>query len=240
MATRRGLLQGAVAFGGAWALMARPWNWLRDAPLEFAALDGLEPFRRVGSPGDLSGGGNLQAGVLVGISAPEPTDEALENRVRRDLRDLILRNWSGGGLEPVPVTYFTDIQCPVCRVLETRLPLLDGIYLTTREFPVFGEASERAARAILAAAEQGEGEELRRRFHRAPVFRTRAGLEAAIVGTSLDPDTFFAAMEGADVTARLAEDRAIARIFRIPGTPALTIGRSLLVGLPPSQPCKQC
>lgn len=231
MATRRGLLKGAVILGGAWLIMARPWTWVLRPALEVADIEGLAPFQRLEGAQRVSGGGASGA-VLIGLDAPDPVDPELDARLRRDLATVVVGEWSVGDAGPVPVTYFTDIRCPICRVLEGRLAGLDGITMRTREFPVFGESSERAARAVLAASLQGQGEVLRQRLHRAPPVITRATIEGAVSGITLDEGRFFSEMEGADVTARLAEDVALARIFRLPGTPALIIGHTLVIGAP--------
>lgn len=232
MATRRGILRASVLLGGAWVVMARPWNWVLSPALETVPLDGLAPFRTLAEGQQVSVGGASDP-LLLGLDTPERTDPALDARLRRDLMQVLNGDWTPGDAGPVPVTYFTDIRCPICRVLERRLALLDGIDLTTREYPIFGPISELAARAVLAAAAQGQGEALRTRLHRVPATITRATLEAAISDLPLDPGQFFAAIEGPEVAARLAEDRALARIFQLPGTPALIVGRTLVVGAAP-------
>lgn len=228
--TRRGLLKGGVIFGGAFLLMARPWTWGRAGDIRTEPMAEIAPFRRLlrDTPAYSGGAG---AAVMVGLEAPEPVDPALEARLRGDLTGTLWGDWEGTG--PVPVTYFTDIRCPICRPLEARLHSLEGIALTTREFPIFGEASEVAAQAVITAEQQGLGEAMRRRLHRASLGVAQTSLAQLAERIGADPDQFSSDFNGNAVTARLQEDRALARIFRLPGTPGMVIGRTRVVGAPP-------
>ena len=228
---RRGLLKGALFFGGAWAIMARPWNWFLPPRLEFEPFEAVPPFRQLANAGQVTAVGATDA-VLVGIDhGSEPQDPALDNHVRQNVEDLILGGWQTG--HPVPVTYFTDIRCPICRVLEPRLAALEGISLTTREFPLFGAISEQAARAIIAAARQGMAEAMRRRLQRSSFGIGPDTLMALAESIGLDGLRFAGDLDSAEVRGQLAEDQALARLFRMPGTPALIVGRTRVVGALP-------
>jgi protein-disulfide isomerase len=225
---RRGLVKGALIFGGAWAIVARPWTWGRTPALAFAPFDPVPGFRRLTLGGEVTGGGAGGA-VLLGLDAPPARDAAVEARVRAEASALLLSGWTGGA--PVPVTYFTDIRCPLCRMLEPRLQALEGITLTTREYPLFGAASDLAARAVLAAGRQGAAEAMRQRLQRAQSVTAAEALRPLAEALGLDGAQFRADLHGAGVAAQLAEDRALAGLFQLPGTPSLVIGRTRIVGL---------
>ncbi len=229
MASRRKVLKGVLFLGAAWAIVARPWTWVMAPDLTYQEIEGLAPFRSLATGGEVSGGGDPSAAIFAGLNDRAATDPVLEQSLRDSLTEVLWGDWDGTG--PVPVTYFTDINCPICRVLERRLAVLDGIALTTREYPIFGETSEQAARAILAAGRQGAAEAMRHRLQRAPMAATDAIVEGAARSLSLDLDQFAADLAGPQVAARLAEDRALAGIFQLPGTPALVVGRTRIVGL---------
>lgn len=230
--TRRGLLKGGLVLAAASALMARPWTWGRGTDIVTEPLDGLAPFRTlIRDQASFSGGSGATGAVLVGLDAAVPVDPALDARLRADLTDILWGDWDGS--VPVPVTYFTDIRCPICRPLEERLQSLDGIALTPREYPVFGEASGLAARAIVTAQQQDRGEALRRRLQRSAFVLDRTALFQLAEGADIDMDQFATEFDGPTVTLRLQEDLALARIFRLPGTPAMIIGRTRVVGAPP-------
>lgn len=180
----------------------------------------------------MSGGGAVDA-VFAGLTVREAVDPVLDARLRGDLPAALWGDWDGTG--PVPVTYFTDIRCPICRVLEARLPQLAGIQLTTREFPVFGEVSEHAARAIVTAQRQGQGEAMRQRLHRGAGALSGEAPVSLAEGLGLDGAQFARDYNGLEVSARLEEDRALARILRLPGTPILVIGRTRITGLAPTE-----
>ncbi|MEJ6388674.1 DsbA family protein [Gymnodinialimonas ulvae] len=232
---RRGLVKGALILGGAWAIVARPWNWGRAPELEFEPFDPVPGFRRLSLGGQVTGGGLTGGGaggaVLLGLDASPARDAAVEARVRAEVEPLLWSGWTGGA--PVPVTYFTDIRCPLCRLLEPRLATLEGITLTTREYPLFGAASELAARAVLAAGRQGAAEAMRERLHRTRAVSGADALGPLAEGLGLDGGQFRADLDGAEVAARLAEDRALAGLFGLPGTPSLIIGRTRVVGVQP-------
>ena len=228
---RRGVLKGSVLLTGAWAIVARPWTW-GDAPdVSFSDMPELPPFRRlaVGStPPTVSG---LNA-ALVGIPS---VDQDPLPEIEIDATELLLNPWEPGGA--VPATYFTDIRCPICPEFEARVERLSQthpIELRTREFPIFGPASELAARSILAASEQQMGEAMRQRLRRsAPLSTDDAALQIAATVSGLDAEAFAEAFGSERITRALAIDRTLARTLRLPGTPALVLGRTVIVGLQP-------
>jgi protein-disulfide isomerase len=156
--------------------------------------------------------------------------------LRADICGALGLSWSAD--EPLPVTYFTDIRCPSCRQLEARLAALAAdpatrMRLTTREFPVFGPRSEAAARAIVAAAPFGAAERFRARLRTRPAPADRPGLRALAGSLGVDPDAYLASWQDPATLARLAEDRALARLIGLPGTPGLVVGRTVTVGVQP-------
>jgi predicted DsbA family dithiol-disulfide isomerase len=236
-ATRRDLLRIGAILGVAGIVMARPWQGLRAPDLHFEEIADLPPLRRLTTPGEVSGG-SASGAVLIGLPPRDP-DEALtqeeRDRLRREICAVLGLSWTPGG--PVPVTYFTDINCPSCRRLEADLAAISGepgpgIDLSTREFPVFGSRSEAAARAIRAADGQGGAEEMRRhlRTRRAP--DTAEGVARLGEALGLDGAALATAWRSAAVAESLRKDRGLARLLGIPGTPGLVVGRSLVVGAP--------
>jgi predicted DsbA family dithiol-disulfide isomerase len=234
---RRGLLRliGFGAFAG--LVVLRPWDRWRQPEIVFEPIDGLPPFRRLSGSGTVSGGAAVDP-MFVGLEAGSRPEEeaALMAEVRLTLCARTIGEWQPAS--PVPVTYFTDLRCPNCITVERHLDAIladpaPPIHLTTREFPVFGPVSEEAARAILAAGRQDGAEAMRARLRRsAPPRSTAAWLDHA-TAIGLDPARFRLDFESADVARQLAEDRAAARLLGVPGTPALLIGRTLVIGVQP-------
>jgi protein-disulfide isomerase len=140
--------------------------------------------------------------------------------------------------EIVPIAYFSEFRCPYCRALERDLDTLlaeDPAFfrLIQHELPIFGPASELAARASVAAARQGKQQELRRRFMRTPLVAEPASVLRVATDIGLDVDQLTRDMASPEVQAELDRTRALADIFGFIGTPGLVIGRTVLNGAIP-------
>lgn len=138
----------------------------------------------------------------------------------------------------MPIAYFSEFRCPYCRALEQDLDTLVADYPTSfrlvqHELPIFGPASELAARASVAAARQGKQQELRRRFMRTPLVAEEASVLRVATTISLDVDQLARDMASPEVQADLDRTRALADVFGFVGTPGLVIGRTVLNGAIP-------
>jgi protein-disulfide isomerase len=78
------------------------------------------------------------------------------------------------GNASLTVVMFTDYQCPGCRTADPALQAAvarDGnVRVVYRDWPIFGERSERAAKVALAAHRQGIYPVLHHRLMRSPSF----------------------------------------------------------------------
>ncbi|WP_405606890.1 DsbA family protein [Streptomyces sp. NBC_01511] len=94
-----------------------------------------------------------------GTAAPAPADESLLALARRDSSDALA---VGRADAPVVMIEYSDFQCPFCGQFarETKPELLRSyvdkgiLRIEWRNFPVFGEESQRAALAGWAAGRQ--------------------------------------------------------------------------------------
>lgn len=97
--------------------------------------------------------------VVTGTAAPSPADESLLALARRDPSDALA---VGRADAPVVMIEYSDFQCPFCAQFarKTEPELLRSyvdkgiLRIEWRNFPVFGEESERAALAGWAAGRQ--------------------------------------------------------------------------------------
>ena len=214
--SRRGLLLGLAG------LSAVAWGWqrfgVREAALKFQPIPDL-PGWRLAETGAVSGGGATDA-VFLGIGdetskplAPEILCETLYSR-------------PGPG---VAVAVFTDINCPNCRSLEAKLAArTDGLTLTWLQLPRLGPGSVVAARVAVAAsllggvppsppgALRGTGVASLVRFHAA---RAR-----------IAPEALEAEVDSLRVTEILEIHAGAAETLGVWGTPAMTIGKTLVMG----------
>ncbi|MGC8203726.1 DsbA family protein [Aliiroseovarius sp. PTFE2010] len=130
----------------------------------------------------------------------------------------------------VPVAYFLDYNCPYCRELSRILAQTDGITLRRHWLSGLGSSSLTAARAAVAAESLGVGDAMYARLSRSVVVANAGYLRALAEGIGIDPDQLIAAMTSPQTDAALENSAALARRFALPGTPALVVGRTLVVG----------
>ena len=111
-----------------------------------------------GPPQDTMTQGTEQPDAPEGGAEPEQSD--MSDIERRDPQDLLA---VGPADAPVAIVMFSDAQCPFCatwqdQTLPTMMEYVESgdLRIEWRDVNVFGEASERAARATYAAAMQGE------------------------------------------------------------------------------------
>ena len=136
----------------------------------------------------------------------------------------------------VTVMVFTDYQCPICRAhepaLQAALARDHGLRVVYKDWPIFGEASQQAARLALAADRQGKY----RALHDALMHTSRrldpeglraTAAEAGIDWTRLQADL---AAHTAEFDAQLARHAGEAWSLGIEGTPAYLVGLRLYKG----------
>lgn len=217
---RRDLLFLGGLIGAAYGLN---W-WLQRPSFEFHDMATPDGFRRV-SLGAVSGTGS----VLVGLDVPDP---ALTTRVRA-LDDICGTLFYKTARNTVPVAMFTDVQCPYCRVLEPELQAFeDGgdITISWHDPALLGPTSEAAARAIIAARNQGAEKAMRRRITRGRFVPTPGFMRSVAAELGLNAEQLIADQTTVETDDAILTAKALAQIFGIPGTPALVIGRTLVIG----------
>lgn len=226
---RRALLAGAVAAGaGVW------WGWPAVAPLfvgefDFEPLDDPAGFRRLAG-GDVSGGFDPFVGIGESDAAASSATTA---GVRADICGGLFGGRPPAGV--VPVASFSDYNCPFCKVLTKKLAAMEAgsggaVRVTWHEWPLLGDASVAAARAALAADMQGAYAAFHERLMRSRFIASPEYLEKLAGDLGIDPVRFVADAAGSDVAHRLETSAALAAAFGFRGTPALVVGRTVLVG----------
>lgn len=232
MATRRDLLVGgsiAVAgyFGLRFGLPAM--LGLAEPQFEFQPIDGVDGFRRLPA-GQLSGAG----AVFAGLSTPDPRVQAAMPAVAADpCAALHGPDPIPGGI--VPVASFSDYNCPYCRILTPRLARMEadpdvGIQVSWHELPLLGESSILGARAAIAAKRQGNylgfhERVMATRFEPTPDYVAEV---ADLVG--LQSGLLLFEMNGDAVLDEIARSEALGKLLGLIGTPALVVGRTVVLG----------
>lgn len=223
--SRRNLLIGVGA------LAAIAWGWQRfgvgTPALEFEPLPGLEGWRQTQSGGITAPGGNATSAVLAGID-----DNVVKPLSPAGLCPALYQNRTGG----VPIAVFTDFYCPNCRKLDAHLVTRTDIAITWHQLPLLGPSSELVARALMAADRQNGYREMYEQLLARPFRPTLQGFLEAAINAGLNAELLGHEMYRSPVANRMAESRAAAETLRVWGTPALAIGRTLVMGaLDPAQ-----
>ena len=226
---RRLLILGAA--GAAAIALARGAPWVLDqaaGELGFTPVEDPPGFRRLTLTGSTSGAFDPFAGITgAGEDAGRP-QEILDGRLCEAL-------FGQPKFESrvVPIAFFSDYNCPNCELLSEDLLAMEaeaGIHLRRHEWPILGHASETSARAAIAAGRQGAQRAFNRRLQRTAFEPTPDYLKELARSASIDPDRLLADMASDEVTHELHTSAALVRRFAFPGTPALVVGRTIVVG----------
>lgn len=172
------------------------------------------------------------ASPALGQSAdrPNPMPEELREALERDRNGIVLGNPNGD----VTLTEFFDYNCPFCKKIVPAMQRLIGsdprLRVVFREWPVFGEGSDFAARAALAALDQGKYWQvhtglmaMKDRAAEASVMRVvrRVGLDEAKLREDMYSDR---------VEDHIARSFMLAEHMSLIGTPTLIAGDEALFG----------
>ena len=230
---RRSLMAATAAAVGLGTL-GFGWQRWQATRLSFSPLEDPAGFRRLDGPGSgVLGGFDPLAGIALGLGDAPQAPPALP------IGDLCTALFgpqeTGGGA--VPVASFSDYRCPYCRILTPRLAQLEAdgrVAVRWHEWPLLGSVSEVAARAALAASLQDAYAAFHARLMGSPFVPTEAYLLELAQRNGLDGPRLVADMASPEVARDIDVAKALARRFGCPGTPALVVGRTVVVGaIPP-------
>ena len=207
--------------------------WVLDqatAELGFTPVDDPLGFRRLTLVGSTSGALDPFAGISGNAEDAEPGAALLDG-------DLCNALFGQSEFERgvVPIAFFSDYNCPNCELLSDNLLAINAeggsrIHLRRHEWPILGRSSETSARAAIAAGRQGARHEFSRRLQGTAFEPTREYLKELAVSAGIDPARLFADMASDEVTRELHISAALVRRLAFPGTPALVVGRTIVVG----------
>lgn len=225
--SRRGLLLGGLALAGAYAGLraGMPALGERLEPLTFEPIADPPGFRRMAGGATSGAAFDPLVGLDGGVDeAPPPAPPP---------GDLCTALFGEAGPGDVPIAYFSDHACTYCRVLGPRLAARArdaAVSVAWHELPLLGPGSVLAARATIAAGAQGGRDELRAALGAERGALAPARLDALARDLELDPARLRADMTAPATDRALGRSRALAELFGIRGTPALVVGRTLVVG----------
>lgn len=178
--------------------------------------------------------------LLIGLAAfaatpvlaqrANPMPDALRKALERDPNAPVLGNPQGD----ITLTQFFDYNCGFCRKMMPTMQRLIGadpeLRVVYREWPVFGEGSDFAARAALASLEQGKYWQmhaglmgLRGKAEEASVLRVAREL-------GLDEARLRRDMGAARVVDHIDSSHALGDHMGLMGTPTFIAGDEALFG----------
>ncbi|MDA7948597.1 MAG: DsbA family protein [Hyphomicrobiaceae bacterium] len=183
--------------------------------------------------------------ILVQMSAALEQHQAQEREkliqtAISDNADMIFRD--NYGLEAgdpegdVTIVEFSDYNCPYCkRAFESLTKLLDSdkkVRVILKEFPIFGERSEGAARVAIAAKNQGKYFEV----HTALLENRGQNNEQTALKLAerlgLDMEKLRADMNSDETKKIIRETRELGNKLGIQGTPFYLVGDRSIPGAP--------
>ncbi|MFC5070060.1 DsbA family protein [Kitasatospora cinereorecta] len=190
-------------------------------------------------------GGDIpaQAGGTTG-QEPAPRDSGLLALARRDAEDPLA---VGRADAPVVLIEYADFQCPFCgKFARDTEPELIRSYVDKgilriewRNFPVFGQESEQAARAAWAAGQQQKFWQ----FHEEAYSKTRERNQGAFAEDELvamaraagiaDIDRFLDDMRSDRAKTAVQRDQAEGYQLGVTSTPAFLINDKPILGAQP-------
>ncbi|MCH8571534.1 thioredoxin domain-containing protein [Nesterenkonia sp. AY15] len=212
------------------------WQSIGDDTPE-STQDGMEQ-------GGVEGESQGQGPVAVPEEGAQPEQSDMSDIERRDPEDLLA---VGPADAPVAIVMFTDAQCPFCaawhdQTLPTMMEYVEegDLRIEWRDVNVFGEASERAARATYAAAMQdafteyhgllfADGETLPESG------LTDEGLLDLAEQAGLDTAQFQEDMNSPEVTEQIAANAQEGLDIGAYSTPAFIVAGEPIIGAQPTE-----
>src|SRR5699024_10763831 len=201
-------------------------------------LIGIVIVNQGGSDADAQG----QSSSSQGGSAQEDTDLTFVEH-----RDADEHNAIGDVDAPVALVMYSDYQCPYCATWnEDTLPAMmdyvdsGDLRIEMRDLAVFGEESERAARAVFAAGEQDEYWDYHNALFEGGEHRPKSELDDdSLVSLGeelgLDPKQFKQDMNSTEAHEEFEEVSSEGQSIGVSSTPAFIIGGQPLLGAQPTQ-----
>ena len=174
-------------------------------------------------------------GPLVGLESgyAEQDREPIADPCKALFSDAADPTVGPAGAE-VTIVEFFDYQCPYCRVVSEFLGEVQAsdprVRIVFKEWPIFGSGSEFAARAALAAAQQGQY----LRFHET-LMRTRGIPNEALIRyaaskVAIDPGRLLVDLKSTKFDDVIRRNSQLAKQLGLIGTPSFVVGRTIVEG----------
>jgi protein-disulfide isomerase len=134
----------------------------------------------------------------------------------------------------VTVVEFMDYNCGWCKKSVKELQSLvatdKNVRVVLKEFPIFGDGSEYAARAALASVKQGKYWELHQAMFASEGKITPEVVDQIAQEHGLDVAKMKIDMKASDIDAAVKKNQALAQSLALTGTPAFIVDDKLIPG----------
>lgn len=134
----------------------------------------------------------------------------------------------------VTVVEFMDYNCGWCKKSVKEMQALvatdKNVRVVMKEFPIFGEGSEYAARAALASVKQGKYWELHQAMFASEGKVTPEVVDQIAQELGLDVAKMKIDMKVADIDATIRKNQALAQSLALTGTPGFIIDDKVIPG----------
>ena len=164
-------------------------------------------------------------------AAAKASTDALKKyraQVERDPRDIVIHPDG-----KVTVTEFFDYRCGYCKLAAPEvLKLIDqnpDIRFVFKQFPIFGEVSDTAAKVALTPQGKAKAYDLYRSWMSEKALDDQL-LDKDLTAAGIDPAQARKAAEDPAIERQILDTRALATSLKIEGTPAFIVGDTLIPG----------
>lgn len=173
--------------------------------------------------------GKLQQTRMLEQARARASDiERYREQLERDPRDFVV-NPNGA----FTLVQFFDYRCGYCKVVAPEILKLarenPDVRVVFKEFPIFGAASDSAARIALTPQVKAKGVDLHQAMM-ADRGLDEAALDAHLRRVGLDPAAVRRAANSPGISAQIQETRLLAQALGLEGTPAFIVGDYLIPG----------
>jgi protein-disulfide isomerase len=165
------------------------------------------------------------------LAAAKASTDAIKKyraELERDPRDIVI-NPAG----KVTVVEFFDYRCGYCKLAAPQVVKLieqnPDVRFVFKQFPIFGEVSDTAAKVALTPAGKAKALALYKSW------MGEKALDEAIIDrdltlAGLDPAQVRKAADDPEIARQIRDTRALATSLKIEGTPAFVVGDTLIPG----------
>ena len=159
-----------------------------------------------------------------------PMPEGLRRDLERDPTAPVLGNPKGN----ITLTEFFDYNCTFCRKMPATIQKLIAadpqLRIVYREWPIFGEGSDFAAQAALAALAQGKYWQMHAGLMAERGRLTEAGVMRVAASVGLDEARLRQDMQAPNVLKHIEMSHLLAEHMGIDGTPSFICGDEMAFG----------